>query len=66
MAEASIVYVVDPNTSPKRVTLRRQAVTVTKNTKTTFPEIGRDLLLISDLQSGNFSISNFILKPIIN
>ena len=65
MAEASMVYVVDPNTSPKRVTLRRQAVTVTKNTKTTFPEIGKDLLLITDLESGNFSISNFILKPII-
>ena len=64
MPEASVVYIVSPNTSPKRVTLRREAIVNKKNTKTSFPDLGKELLLVSDLQSGNFSISNFILKPV--
>ena len=59
---ADIVYIVDPRTSPKRVTLRRQNDS-TVNTVTTFPTVGENLLLVEDLRSGKYNISNFILKP---
>ena len=48
---ADIVYIVDPRTSPKRVTLRRQNDS-TVNTVTTFPTVGENLLLVEDLKSG--------------
>lgn len=38
---ADIVYIVDPRTSPKRVTLRRQNDS-TVNTVTTFPTVGEN------------------------
>lgn len=59
---ADIVYIVDPKTSPKRVTLRRENNS-NENTVTVFPKIGKKLLLVEDLKSGKFNISNFILKP---
>ena len=61
---ADIVYIVDPRTSPKRVTLRRQNDS-TVNTVTTFPTVGENLLLVEDLRSGKYNISNFICVEFI-
>ena len=59
---AEIIYIVDPKTSPKRVTLKRINDS-DKNTHTRFPKFGKTLLLTEDLKSGKYNISSNVLKP---